>query len=103
MAFEVVWTPNAREELTGVIDYIADDLAAPTAAARLLDDIMSRVDDVAGLPKCCPLSAEDRLAERGFRKIVVGSFLIFYSVDETMGRIVIHDFLNGRRSYGDLL
>jgi toxin ParE1/3/4 len=84
MAFAIVWSQAAVEDLREIVRFIARD--DPAAAAHLADRILGRIE----LASCLPLSyrAVPEKADESIREIVLRPYRIIYHVDA--GRSAIH-------------
>lgn len=70
MGLKVAFTARAETDLAGIVDYISDD--NPRAADRVYAELRDRCQLLAETPE---IGIE---AYPGVRRIVVGSYLIFY-------------------------
>lgn len=60
------WTPEARRDLTILIDHIADE--NPDAAERLLNDIMAKIAELPRYPRMYPVGRVNGTREMLVRK-----------------------------------
>jgi len=84
MAFAIIWSQTAVEDLREVVRFIARD--DPAAAASLADRILSHIDLLADLP--FSYRAVPEKADRSIREIVLRPYRIIYQVDD--GRCAVH-------------
>jgi len=99
MDYEIVWTEPATEALQEITTYIAQN--APSAARRVADDILERVE----LLKTVPLigAAYPRGAQGSTTRVVVcGKYRIFYRVIEGLKRVEILTVWHSSRREPDL-
>ncbi|MHC4229778.1 MAG: type II toxin-antitoxin system RelE/ParE family toxin [Planctomycetota bacterium] len=84
MAFQIIWTHTAVEDLKGIVQYIALD--DPDAAAKLADRIIQRIETASKLPFSNRLVPEK--AEEPIREVILKPYRLIYQVDSH--RSVIH-------------
>jgi len=84
MAFHIIWSHTAVEDLKGIVQYIALD--DPDAAAKLADHIIQRIETASELPfsnRVIPEKAEESILEA-----ILKPYRLIYQVDSN--RSVIH-------------
>ena len=98
-SFQVRLLPAAEADLEEIVTYVAVD--DPRAALRLADRIEASLERLAGFPKLGRLPRDEDLRAAGYRYLVIGEYLAFYTLE---GRsVVVHRILPGRRDYRELL
>jgi toxin ParE1/3/4 len=91
--------PIAKQDLQGIVDYLNEQSAAE--AFKLYDEIIENIGLLSQLPLRCPLMKNTVLRAKGYRVLVVHSYLVFYIVHgET---VEIRRILHGKRQYDFLL
>ena len=103
MAYSVLWTPDAEIQLDSIVTYLADTLCAPAAAADLIDAIDAAAAKLAEMPYLHELARDAGLAERGYRKIGIKSYLVLYLVDEERMNVVITNVFHSLQDYARLV
>lgn len=101
MGCEAQLALEAQEELAAIVDYLVTTANAPTAAVQLLaalDELLDRIEERPGL---YPLSQDPHLAQLGYRKAVVGSYIALYRMTSA-GPVVGHIF-HGKQDYAKLV
>jgi toxin ParE1/3/4 len=78
MAFQVIWSISAVEDLREIVLYIASD--DPDAAARLADHILVRIEAASSFP--LSHRAVPEKADKAIREIILKPYRIVYHVDE---------------------
>lgn len=101
--YSVKFTAIAEYDLEEIFQYIAARLSAPDAAASLLDEIEGHINRLCDFPYAGAAISDEALAVRGYRKLVVKNYMIFYLVGENDGQVVIMRILYGLRQYGKFL
>lgn len=103
MAYEAVWSADARDDVNGTLSYLVRQLNARTAASTLFDELARRIDDIRSLPESCPLARSEHLAAQGIRVSVMRNYLLLYQVDHAESRVILVRFLYAARDYARLL
>ncbi len=66
-------------------------------ANRFLNKIDRTITRLEKFPLSGAIPRDKRLAEKGYRMLVIGDYLVFYRFKRT--RVVIHRVLHGKRRY----
>ena len=91
--------PTAKQDLEDVIGYL--NTLSPDAAQKYYDLIVSEIASLSKMPERWPRPKDLALAAKGYRCLVVKSYLVFYVV---VGDVVqIRRILYARRDYQSLL
>ena len=85
----------AEADILEAVDYIADKLDAPEAAADLLEKLDETVETISRFPYAYELYRTTRPMRDEIRKVPVKGFVLYYAVFEE--RVEIRWFLHGRR------
>jgi toxin ParE1/3/4 len=84
MAFKIIWSQTAVEDLKGIVQYIALDDS--NAAANLAERIIQRIESASKLP--FSNRAVPEKAEESIREAILKPYRLIYQVDSD--RSVIH-------------
>jgi plasmid stabilization system protein ParE len=101
--YEVIMAAHAIEDLRGIAHYIAVEKTAPRAADKLMGEITAQVHELKTMPERYPLVIPKKLRKFGFRKFMVGNYLIFYTVTEAPDQVIIRRVLYARRNWKKVL
>lgn len=101
--YSILFTPLAAEDLDEIYTYIETTLAAPIAAENLLTEMEKRIGQLREFPHIGSEPADRYLADKGYRKLVVGNYLVLYLTDEQAKEAVIMRIVYGSREYRNLL
>ena len=93
MAFKVIWTETAADDLQAIVRYIAAD--DPEAARRLAERILARIDAAAALPFSCRSVPERE--NPSVREALLRPYRIIYTVDELREAIYVVRIWHGSR------
>ena len=103
MAYDLFVTEAAHEDLEEALNYIAKNLANPSAAANLLDQVEAVYGQLADFPTLYECCYDLRLCNAGYRKVVIGNFVLVYHPVENEKRVYILRFFYGGRDYEKLI
>ena len=95
----VVYLPSAEADLVEAVDYIRRD--SPAAAEAWLERTDKALSRLGSFPESGALPKDPRLAARGYRVLVIGEHLAFYTVRPSSVEVL--RVLHGRRLYSFLL
>lgn len=101
--YRVKFTAIAEVDLDEIFQYIAVHLSAPDAAISLLDEMEEQINRLCDFPYAGSAISDAMLAVRGYRKLIVKNYIIFYLVDEDEKQVVIMRVLYGARRYESFL
>ena len=103
MAYKIIETQRARQDLIDIVDYIVSTLANPPAAAALLDEAEACYDRLERHPLMFEVCHDPHLKAMGYRKAGVKNYIMIYKVDEAEKTVVVMRFFHGRQDYEKLL
>ena len=102
-SYSLKFTPKASEDLEQIYSYISGKLFAEIAADNLLARIENTIMRLKDFPYSCSFVLDELLKNRGYRKLVIDSYIAFYLVDELEKQVVIMRILYSAKSYQNLL
>jgi toxin ParE1/3/4 len=99
VAFQIIWTERAQEELRSITTYIAQDSIANAIAVNR--KIRERISGLAVFPNAGRLVPET--SARTYRQVIVFKYRVIYRVEKENVFIVavIHGARNFRSAFGD--
>lgn len=95
-------TPAAYNDIESVLKYLSMNLTNPDAAANLLDEIENKMQEICFFPFSYPDCSYYFLAEKGYRHVLVGSYVLFFYVREEAHRVEVLRFLYSGRDFSRL-
>lgn len=103
MPVDLVWTPQAREDLIEIYTYIGCD--NPTAAERIFHALRTKAESLIEYPR---LGVRRREIRPSTRMLIEGPYLILYethpdSDTERIDEVEIVRIVDGRRNLKNLL
>jgi plasmid stabilization system protein ParE len=103
MDFKLIISREAHADIDEITEYIARKLRNPQAASGFLDDVEKSYRSVVKNPHLHALCTDKRLRDKGYCRIIIKNYLIFYRVDEAENTIYIVRVIYGPRDYAKLL
>lgn len=82
MAYKILITEKAEQDLDGIIQYLVGKLCNPDAAIHLLDAVEQLYGRLSETPFMYALCSHSLLSDREYRKAVLGGYLMLYRVEE---------------------
>lgn len=101
--YQIKFTPIASEDLAGIYHYISKELHAEGAAVNLMEKIEEGVMRLKDYPFSCNYVDDEFLKKKGYRKLIINNYIVFYLVDEDKEQVNIMRILYGRQEYQTLL
>ena len=98
MDFNVKFSDQAFDDIDDIIDYIKNELCNPQAAARFFDKINQKTLLLGKNPYTYPLYHDEELSAKGLRFVVIGNYLMFYTIDEDSSVVNIARVVYGGRN-----
>ena len=97
MTYSVKLTPHAIAQIQRTIAYISNDLLAPEAASSWVDYLEKEISGLDTMPKGHPMVEEEPWKSRGYRKLLVKNFIVYYYVDDTGKTVWVTAVVYGKR------
>ena len=88
---------QAAADVTGIVDYLAGDLANPTAAASFKKSLMECLDTLRMFPQSGSLVQNGYVPQTGIREKLVGNDILFYQTDAETRTVYILRVVHGSR------
>lgn len=103
MAYEIIKTELAEQDLDSILGYMIHSLANPSAAASFADEVEACYSDLEKMPLMYELCHDPRLRALEYHKAVIKNYIMVYKVDEAAKTVHILRFFYGRRDYEKLI
>ena len=103
MAYRIVRTAKADEQLRDIVLYRAEVAGNAEAALEFLDRLKQKIDRLADFPESGSFPRYGALRARGYRVLIAEKHLVFYKVDEERRIVTIYAIVDGRRDYLNLI
>ena len=99
MAYKVTMSAHAKADLDHIAEYIAVQLCNASAASSFIDEVSHCLDVLEDTPFMYALCQDVRLAEKGYRKAIISSYIMLYTVDEDEACVRIARLFYGAENY----
>ena len=93
--YTIHFTKVAMNDLDEIYQYITEELFAENTATDLLEGIENNVRKLKEFPNSGSRFVDEYLQFKGYRRIIVGSYIIFYVVGEQLKQVIIMQNLYG--------
>ena len=93
MAYSIVYKAYVEQDIWEIADYLSDN--SMPAAVKLLQTVKKRIDGLVDMSITCPKVSP----HQDYRKMVVGSYVVLYIVNEHAKEILIMRVVHGKRNY----
>ena len=103
MAYRIVRTAKADEQLRDIVLYRAEVAGSAAAALEFLDRLEQKIDRLADFPESGSFPRYGALRARGYRVLIAEKHLVFYKVDEERKMVIVYAIVDGRRDYLNLI
>ena len=94
--YSIVVTPYAEAQLKEIVDYISVELLNPMAANAFVDRIQEKISKLKEFPEAYPLVGITYWTERGIRKLIVKSFVVYFNVDKAKHNVNVLAVVYGK-------
>lgn len=101
--YSIKFTAKAEEDLDEIYDYIAHNLFEPKTAESLMERFENRIIRLKAFPFSCSFVLDETLKKRGYRKMVIDNYIVFYLVNEEKKQVIIMRALYGASNYKNIL
>ena len=102
-SYKVHVSAKAERQLIEIGKNIADDLASPQAAERLLGYLQSEINSLAEFPGRVPFDSEEIPRQMGIHKMTCRNYIVYFIIDEEKKHVEILSVLYGRRNQLQIL
>ncbi|MEI6287219.1 MAG: type II toxin-antitoxin system RelE/ParE family toxin [Bacillota bacterium] len=97
--YSVLYLQAAENDLTNIFEYVVID--NKLAANNLLDAIEKSIQNLELFPELGIVPKNRRLANKGYRILIISDYLAFYRVRGSVIRVM--RILYGKRNYANIL
>lgn len=101
--YVIKFTTIANNDLEEIYRYISKELFAENAAVDFLSRIESNIMRLKYFPYSASYLLNEFLRNKGYRKLIIDNYIVFYIVDEKEKQVIIMRVLYGKQKYEDLL
>jgi addiction module RelE/StbE family toxin len=101
--YSIKFTTKAEEDLDEIYEYIANNLFASEAADNLMDKFENKILTLKSFPYSSSFVADEVLKNRGYRKLIIDNYIVFYLINEQEQQVIIMRILYGASNYKNIL
>jgi plasmid stabilization system protein ParE len=92
-----------ENDIDDIYNYIAAELMNPRAALDIANGLYDAIDTLSEMPQRFPVVPDERLSLIGYRKLIIDSYIAFYTIDEDNRVVNVERVLYARRDWLNLL
>ena len=97
MAYSIVYKAYAERDIWEIADYLSDH--SILAVVKFLQTVKGRIENLVDMPLMCPKIN----SHQDYRKMVAGSYVVLYIVNEHTKEVLIVRVVHGKRNYQEEL
>ena len=103
--YELVFSKIIEEDIDSCYSYIKDNLEAPMAAEKLMEELYVKLNYIKEKPYSRPFVHDEFLSSLGIRSIKVNNYLVFYYVEDNEIKKTINlvSFMYNKRDWVNIL
>lgn len=101
--YTIKMTPKAADDLDKIYRYILEELFATSSATNILERMEKEIIRLREFPFSCNYVADEYLRNKGYRKLIVDNYIVFYIINEEQKQVIIMRALYGKQKYENLL
>ena len=101
MTYPRVILSSAQLEFESIVEYLAVELASPTAAERFMAEFKYQLDLTCNMPEMHALSRMPELAAMGYRAMLVNTYVALYRFDGE--KVVVAHIFHQTQDYAHLI
>jgi toxin ParE1/3/4 len=97
--YEVEIYPLALGDLDGIHKYYFEEAQERAVSEKVATELKEAILGLSFMPKQHPLAQEKRLKKDGFRKLIVGNYVIPFLIDEDKKTVSVVRVFHGKMNY----
>ena len=101
--WKVILSSPAESDLEAIYAYIAEKLLEPGIAKKQTARILEEIFTLDEMPERYALFENKDLCSRGYRRLIIGKYIVIYRIVQDKGIVLIVTITNGRRNIEGLL
>jgi addiction module RelE/StbE family toxin len=101
--YKIKFTSKASYDLDENLSYMKNELYSDSSAKKFLESVESKIMNLSEFPFSCNYVSDNFLKRKGYRKLIVDNYIIFYIVNENSKIVIIMRILYGSRKYQEFL
>ena len=101
--YKILFSDDAKKDLRTIYNYIANTLLEPGVAGKQKNRILDGIRSLNQMPERGSLYDAEPWSSRGFRKLVVDNYLVFYVPFTDKNEVLVVRILYVRRDIDEAL
>ena len=101
--YNLSYLPIARRDITDIVNYIAETLAAPRAALDLLEALHESISHLKNFPYSCRVYQPAKPLEQEYRVMTLKNYAVFYTINEPEKMVEIYRVIYAKRNLDEQL
>lgn len=97
--YVVIVSKNCKKNVFNTYEYIAKYLEVKNASNKLIDLISEAIDNLKFSPYMYPVVKKYKGTNVEYRRIVLGNFIMLYSINEKSRTVYLSHFYCGKTNY----
>lgn len=95
--YKIVFTSDCIKEMDYIYNYINLNLYAQKSAKELMNNVQKAIENLKNMPRIHMVIKKHPEVELEYRRIVIGNYVIVYTISEEERKIyVVHMYYGGR-------
>ena len=99
--YSIIYKESSQNDILSILDYISTD--NPDAASVLIKKITDTIGNLSEFPFIGALPKEAELRIKGYRILIINSYIVFYVPVQSLKETRIHRVLSSRQNYSKFL
>ena len=99
--YKIKILPLAQDDMKSILYHIRQD--DPQAAVRMVAAVREAISRLSEFPLMGSVPQDKKIADQGYRKLIVRPYLVFYIVVSDENIVKVHRVLHQRRNHLTLL
>jgi len=93
--YDIHYLPIAEDDLNEIVDYLSEH--SISAANTFIDELEGLEERLSMFPESGSLAKDRRLRSKGYRIAVIGSYLLFYTLQNE--NVYVMRIIHSKRNY----
>jgi addiction module RelE/StbE family toxin len=101
--YTLKFTKVAVEDLDSIYYYLYNKIFLDSIVIELLEKIEGNILRLKKFPLSCSFVSDKFLRSKGYRKLIIDNYIVFYIVNEVHKEVIIMRILYSKQKYEDYL
>jgi len=100
-SFKIIYKDTAMNDTYSILDYISKD--NQDAVEKFIKKIDDKIGTLSQFPFLGTIPKECELRIKGYRMLIIDSYIMFYVPIQTLNKVRIHRILSSKQNYSKFL